>query len=67
MYIPTDFGSLLRDQEVDPCLEAFIYVSVVGILIYLEGHYRPDIVFAVHQCERYTFSPRQFMKFQSIE
>jgi hypothetical protein len=27
------------------------------MLLYLSGHSRPDIAFAVHQCARYTFSP----------
>ena len=31
--------------------------SVVGMLLYLSGHTRPDIAFAVHQCAQYTFNP----------
>ena len=27
------------------------------MLLYLSGHSRPDIAFAVHQCARYTFKP----------
>jgi hypothetical protein len=27
------------------------------MLLYLSGHSRPDIAFAVHRCARYTFSP----------
>ena len=29
------------------------------MLTYLAGHSRPDIAFAVHQCARFTFNPRQ--------
>ena len=31
--------------------------AVVGMMLYLSGHSRPDIAFAVHQCARYTFCP----------
>ncbi|KAL7549783.1 hypothetical protein ACHAWF_013048 [Thalassiosira exigua] len=34
------------------------YASVVGMLLYLTGHSRPDCAFAVHQCARYTFEPK---------
>eukprot|EP00956_Cyclotella_meneghiniana_P038962 scaffold163319_cov36-Cyclotella_meneghiniana.AAC.1 len=27
------------------------------MLLYLSGHSRPDIAFAVHQCARYMFNP----------
>ena len=27
------------------------------MLLYLSGHSRPDIAFAVHQCTQYTFHP----------
>jgi hypothetical protein len=33
------------------------YAAVVGMLLYLSGHSRPDIAFAVHQVARYTFKP----------
>ena len=29
------------------------------MLLYLSGHSRPDITFAVHQCARYTFCPKR--------
>ena len=35
------------------------YASVVGMMLYLCGHSRPDISFAVHQCARYTFAPKR--------
>ena len=34
---------------------AFSYSSVVGMLLYLSGHTRPDITFAVNGCVRYMF------------
>jgi len=32
---------------------------VIGMLLYLTGHSRPDLAFAVHQCARYTFDPKR--------
>ena len=48
---------LPKDSEGDPASGAFNYAAVVGMLLYLSGHSRPDIAFAVHQCARYTFRP----------
>ena len=33
------------------------YSSIVGMLLYLAGHSRPDIAFAVHQVARFTHNP----------
>lgn len=46
-------------HECGPSAELFNYVSIIGMLTYLAGHSRPDIAFAVHQCVRFTFSPRR--------
>jgi hypothetical protein len=37
----------------------FNYAAVISMLLYLSGHSRPDIAFAVHQCAWYTFQPTQ--------
>ena len=36
----------------------FQYRSVIGKLNYLEKSTRPDIVYAVHQCTRFSSNPR---------
>lgn len=57
--IPAKRGVLPKDTDGDPPNGTFNYASVVGMLQYLQAHSRPDITFAVSQCARYTFSPKQ--------
>ena len=33
------------------------HASVIEMMLYLSGHSRPDITFAVSQCARFTYSP----------
>jgi hypothetical protein len=54
---PAEVGALPKDADGLPALGNFSYPSVIGMLLYLTGHSRPDISFAVHQCARYTFKP----------
>jgi hypothetical protein len=54
---PADVTALPKDQNGTPADPLVPYASVVGMLLYLSGHTRPDIAFAVHQCARYTFKP----------
>jgi hypothetical protein len=54
---PAEASPLPRDTKGDPAAGNFNYAAVVGMLLYLSGHSRPDIAFAVHQCARYTFCP----------
>jgi hypothetical protein len=49
---------MIKDLNGKPASGAFSYSSVVGMLLYLLGHTRPDIAFAVNCCARYMFSPR---------
>ena len=51
--------ALGRDVDGEPAYGNFNYASVVGMLLYLCGHSRPDIAFAVHQCARYSFQPKR--------
>jgi hypothetical protein len=45
------------DLEGKPFQEEWEYASVVGMLMFLVNT-RPDIQFAVHQCARFTHSPK---------
>jgi hypothetical protein len=54
---PAEASPLPKDVNGAPASGNFNYAAVVGMLLYLCGHSRPDIAFAVHQCARYTFKP----------
>ena len=54
---PAEVGPLPKDADGNPADPLYNYASIVGMLLYLSGHSRPDIAFAVHQCARYTFKP----------
>ena len=56
---PATHGTLPKDGTGEACNETFNYASVVGMLLYLSGHTRPDIAFAVSQCARYSCCPRR--------
>jgi len=58
VFTPAEYGALPKDADGPPATESFNYASVVGMCLYLAGHSRPDIAFAVHQCARYTFAPK---------
>ena len=49
---------LSKDIDGDPITGAFNYPSVVGMLLYLAGHTRPDISYAVSCAARFCFAPR---------
>jgi hypothetical protein len=54
---PAEVGPLPKDVNGEPAVGNINYAAVVGMLLYLSGHSRPDIAFAVHQVARYTFKP----------
>jgi hypothetical protein len=57
-WTPAEATPLTRDQDGEPPQGSFSYSSVVGMLLYLSGHTRPDIAYAVNCCARYMFNPR---------
>jgi hypothetical protein len=54
---PAEAAPLPKDVDGAPSSGNFNYAAVIGMMLYLSGHSRPDIAFAVHQCARYTFNP----------
>jgi hypothetical protein len=56
-WTPAEATPLTRDEDGEPPQGSFSYSSVVGMLLYLSGHSRPDIAYAVNCCARYMFNP----------
>jgi hypothetical protein len=57
--LPTSQTPLGADKEGAPMKESWNYRSLVGMLLYLSGNTRPDIVFAVSQVARFSNNPKQ--------
>jgi hypothetical protein len=57
-YTPAT-ATLGADKDGPPPTCEFNYRSVVGMLMYLANNTRPELCFAVHQCARFSASPRQ--------
>ena len=58
-HTPADSKPLGKDEDGAACCEDWSYASVVGMILYLASNSRPDIAFAVHQCARFTHSPKR--------
>ena len=56
-YTPAEATPLTRDEDSEGPQGSFSYASVVGMLLYLAGHSRPDIAYAVLLCLIYVQSP----------
>jgi hypothetical protein len=56
---PAEGKPLVKDVDGDTAGQHFSYSSVVGMLLYLAGHTRPDIAYAVNCCARYMFCPKR--------
>ena len=56
---PATYDPLVIDKDGDPPDGKYSYASVVGMLLYLSGHSRPDIAFAVSQCARFIHNTKR--------
>ena len=56
---PAETSPLPKDADGEPAVGNINYPAVVGMLLYLSGHSRPDIAFAVSQVAQYTFQPKR--------
>ncbi len=55
---PAETKPLEKDADVELAHGGFSYSSVIGMLLYLSGHTRPDIAYAVNCYAMYMFCPR---------
>ena len=58
-WTPAITEPLTKNPDGEECQETFNYSAVVGQLLYLAGHTRPDIAYAVNCCARYMFCAKK--------
>ena len=58
-FTPAEAKPLVKDANGEPALADFSYSKVVGMLLYLPGHTRHGIVYALNCCARYMFCPKR--------
>jgi hypothetical protein len=57
-WTTAEAAPLVKDSEGAPATGAFSYSSVIGMLLYLSGHTRPDIAYAVNCAAQYMCCPK---------
>ena len=57
-FTPAEGNPLVKDEDGEAAVGDFNYSSVIGMLLYLSGHSRPDIAYAVNSLARYMFCPK---------
>ena len=56
---PAEGTPLVCDQDGEYTYGDFSYSSVVGMLLYVSRHTRPDVLYAMNCCVRYMFNSRR--------
>ena len=56
---PLSLEPLGPDYDSENMNESWEYASIISMLMYLANNTRPDIVYAVHACTRYTHNPKK--------
>ena len=57
-WTPSEAKPLVKDVDGEEARGDFSYSSVVGMLLYVTGHSRPELAYAVNCAARYMFSPK---------
>lgn len=57
-WTPAELKPLVKDADGEPAREGFSFAAVVGMLLYLTGHSRPEMSYAVNCAARYMFAPK---------
>jgi hypothetical protein len=55
---PAERKPFVKDENGEPQQDTFNYASIVGMLLYLLGHTRPDLAFSVSQVAQFMFNPK---------
>jgi hypothetical protein len=65
-HTPAESKPLVKDTDGEGAHGGFSYSSVVGMLLYLSGHTRPNVDYAVNCCARYMFCPKHSHELESM-
>ena len=49
-FMPEEANPLVKDEDGESVYGTFIYSTVVGMILYVSGHTRPDVSFSVDFC-----------------
>jgi hypothetical protein len=59
---PAKQKPLVKDENGEPQQDIFNYARIVGMLLYLSGHTRPDLAYSISQVACFMFNPKHLHK-----